>query len=97
IMIDFRADWCAACKELEAFTFSDTTVQAEASQFIILQVDATSETEENTRIRQKFKIMGLPTILFYSPTGNPREDLTLTGFESASQFLERLKRTRENR
>lgn len=96
IIIDFWAEWCAACKELEKFTFSDLAVQQKLGKFKAFKLDMTVDTAQNTTYRQKFKIMGLPTIHFYND-GKLREDLTLTGFESADDFHTRLENVLQNR
>lgn len=91
IIIDFWADWCAACKELERFTFSDPLVQAELKNFALFRLDMTIETERTAKYKDKFRILGLPTILFYND-GELRSDLTLTGFESKGDFTKRLQK-----
>jgi thiol:disulfide interchange protein DsbD len=96
IIIDFWAEWCAACKELEKFTFSDLEVQKKLGKFKAFKVDMTVDNAENTTIREKFKILGLPTLRFYN-SGKAREDLTLTGFEAADDFKVRLNNVLENR
>lgn len=91
IIIDFWADWCAACKELERFTFSDPLVQSELKNFALFRLDMTLETERTAKYRNKFRVLGLPTILFYNG-GELRSDLTLTGFESKDDFTKRLQK-----
>ncbi len=90
VIIDFRADWCAACLELEAYTFSHPEVVQRTENFVLLRVDATHESEEITVLQQRFSVVGLPTILFFDSSGELRKELTLTGFESAAEFLKRL-------
>lgn len=90
VIIDFFADWCAACHELDKFTFSDPTVKSRMEKYLLLKVDATTENDEISRILSKFEVVGLPTVLFYDSKGILRKDLTLTGFESAGEFLKRL-------
>ncbi len=84
IIIDFYADWCSACKELDRYTFTDVRVQLESDKFVLLKVDNTVETDESSRLKSYFKVVGLPTVLFYDGTGKLRNDLTLTGFENAA-------------
>jgi thiol:disulfide interchange protein DsbD len=70
ILVDFFADWCAACKELDVHTFSNADVQAVvADQFIPLKVDATDETDEVTRLTSKYGVPGLPTVLVFGCDG----------------------------
>lgn len=85
MIIDFYADWCIPCKELDALTFSDAKVISALSDFKSLKVDMTkSLSEETAQIREKFKIIGMPTILFIDSKGN--EVNRLTGFVSAEEF-----------
>lgn len=91
VIIDFYADWCAACKELEVKTFPEPSVVAESQRFLKLRFDATQSTPEFTQLQEKFKILGLPTIVFFDGK-EWRSDLTLTGFESAPDFVARLKK-----
>ncbi len=90
IMIDFFAEWCVACKELEKFTFTDKAVQAESANFELLQVDATEDFEGLDLLKKKFNVVGLPTMIFFNPQGIRVESATLTGFEEAPQFLQRM-------
>ncbi|MBK9041369.1 MAG: sulfite exporter TauE/SafE family protein [Bdellovibrionales bacterium] len=89
VIIDFYADWCVACKELETRTFSDPRVIQKIKNFLPLRFDATHTSEEFESLRQKFNILGLPTIVIYDGK-EWRADLTLTGFEDANAFLKRL-------
>ncbi len=92
VVIDFFADWCAACHELDKFTFSDPTVKAQLQKYLLLKVDATAENDEISQILTKFRVVGLPTVIFYDSKGVWRKELTLTGFESAEDFLKRLEK-----
>ncbi|MDA3861116.1 MAG: protein-disulfide reductase DsbD, partial [Melioribacteraceae bacterium] len=85
MIIDFYADWCIPCKELDALTFSDVKVISSLSDFKSLKVDMTkSLSEETSEIREKFNIIGMPTILFIDSKGN--EVHRLTGFVNAEEF-----------
>ena len=90
VIIDFFADWCAACLELEHETFTDPRVQHLSNRFLLLKVDATQESKDLDRLIERFQVVGLPTLIFYDERGHIRDDLTLTGFESADQFLDRM-------
>ena len=92
-IVDFYADWCAACKELESITFMDKAVMEEGKRFVLLRFDATKMTPEFDLLMEKFKILGLPTIVFHDGQ-TWRTDLTLTGFESGPEFLLRMKKVK---
>lgn len=86
IMIDFYADWCIPCKELDALTFSDERVIEKSKEFVSFKVDMTKTMSERTeQIRNKFKILGMPTVLLIDSKGNEIE--RLTGFVNADEFL----------
>lgn len=93
VIIDFYADWCAACIEMDVKTFSSTKVQAVKDQFVWIKFDATdASTPEFEKLRKKYEIPGLPWFVFYSATGEHLKDLTLAGFESPDEFLNRLEK-----
>jgi len=90
VMLDLYADWCVACKEFEAFTFSDSRVQSEMAKMLLLQVDMTENSDEDLEIMEQFQILGLPTILFFNDSGVEQERQRVTGFMGADEFLEHL-------
>jgi thioredoxin:protein disulfide reductase len=93
VIIDTFADWCIPCKELDQATFTDANVKHEAERFVRLKLDLTS-SDANTeagRAKEKFRIRGVPTIIFIDPAGRERADLRLEGFEKPNLFLARLK------
>lgn len=86
IMIDFYADWCIPCKELDALTFSDERVIEKSKEFVTYKVDMTQTMSDQTEtIRNKFEIVGMPTILFIDSEGNEVE--RVTGFVNAEEML----------
>lgn len=85
IIIDFYADWCIPCKELDAITFSNPNVINTSKNFVKLKVDMTKTmSDETERIRKKFNILGMPTILIFDSNGNEVE--RITGFIDAEAF-----------
>ena len=90
VIIDFWAEWCAACNELEVYTFTDPRIQDLSKNFVLLKVDATEDFPGLDELRTRYNIMGLPTIVFYDVKGRVRTDLTVTGFEKADAFLKRM-------
>jgi thiol:disulfide interchange protein DsbD len=92
VIIDFWAEWCVACHELEEKTFSEAQVRTLSQKFVILKMDATKDSPLLRRLKLKFKIQGLPTLVFISSSGQWLEPLTLTEFEKPDKFLLRMTR-----
>lgn len=93
VIIDFSADWCLPCLELEKKTFSDPRVANALSRRALLKADMTKMgSPEAVALAEKFGILGVPTIIFLDGAGKERSDLRLVGFENAERFLERLAR-----
>lgn len=92
VVLDFYADWCAACRELKNQTFSKQEISMFSRDIKWLYLDSTRPSDELTRMKEKYNILGLPTILFFDSTGELRSDLTLTGFEKPELFKIRLEK-----
>ncbi|HEX5134991.1 MAG TPA: thioredoxin fold domain-containing protein, partial [Thermoanaerobaculia bacterium] len=91
VIIDFSADWCLPCLELEKKTFSDPRVASALARRGLLKADMTKiGSPEAVALAEKFGILGVPTIIFLDGAGKERPDLRLVGFENAERFLERL-------
>ena len=88
VMFDLYADWCVACKEFEKETFSDPSVQKAFGDMLLLQVDMTKNSEENRALMTKYKVLGLPTILFFSRDGKEIEGSRVNGFMPPVEFLQ---------
>ena len=88
VMLDLYADWCVACKEFEKETFSDPSVQKAFGDMLLLQVDITKNSEENRALMTKYKVLGLPTILFFNRDGKEIEGSRVNGFMLPVQFLQ---------
>ena len=86
VMLDFYADWCVSCKEMERYTFTDPGVQAELDRAVLLQADVTANDAEDQALLQRFGILGPPTIVFFGPDGEERREFRLVGFEPAEEF-----------
>jgi thioredoxin:protein disulfide reductase len=90
VMLDFYADWCVSCKEMERFTFSDPQVKAELAQMVLLQVDVTKNTPEDQALLKRFRLFGPPGIVFFDQAGREIPGLRVIGFQPADKFLQSL-------
>ena len=88
VMLDLYADWCVACKEFEKETFSDPSVQKAFGDMLLLQIDMTKNSEENRALMTKYKVLGLPTILFFNQDGKEIEGSRVNGFMPPIEFLQ---------
>jgi thiol:disulfide interchange protein DsbD len=91
VMLDFYADWCISCKEMERYAFSDAEVQARLKNALLLQADVTANDDIDIALRQRFHIVGPPAILFFDAQGKEQADFRVTGYQDVPQFLQSLK------
>ena len=84
IMLDFYADWCVTCKEMERFTFSDDMVFNQLKNYNLLKIDVTNNTAEDQKILKRFSLFGPPAILFFE---KGEEKNRIVGFKNAKEFL----------
>jgi len=91
VMLDFYADWCVSCKEMEKFTFTDAAVQAALAGAVLLQADVTANDEHDKALLARFEIFGPPTIAFFGRDGVERKNFRLVGFAPAPRFAEHVK------
>jgi thiol:disulfide interchange protein DsbD len=92
VMLDFYADWCVSCKEMEAFTFVDPRVIQRMNQMLLLKVDVTANNADDRALMKKFRLFGPPGIIFFSPGGQERKDVRVVGFQDATRFTATLDR-----
>lgn len=92
VMLDFYADWCVSCKEMEAFTFVDARVTQRMGQLLLLQVDVTANNADDRALMKRFKLFGPPGIIFFSASGAERRDIRVVGFQDANRFSATLDR-----
>ncbi len=92
VMLDFYADWCVSCKEMERFTFADPQVALRLKQFVLLQADVTANTGADIALLKRFGLFGPPGIIFFDAGGRERIDPRVIGFQPADQFLPALER-----
>ncbi|WMS86302.1 protein-disulfide reductase DsbD [Pleionea litopenaei] len=90
VMLDFFAEYCAACYEFAELTFPDPKVQAALSNTILLQADVTAGDAQDLALMNRFKIFGLPSILFFDLEGNEVTSMRAEGFENAETFAQRI-------
>jgi thiol:disulfide interchange protein DsbD len=87
VMLDFYADWCISCKEMERFTFTDTEVKDKLRDVVLLQVDVTEGTIDDEALLKYFKLFGPPGILFFDRHGREIYDARTIGYQNKEDFL----------
>jgi len=87
VMLDFYADWCVSCKEMERYTFSDERVRARFREMVLLQADVTANNAEDAALLRRFRLFGPPGIVFFDRTGREIPGLRVIGFQPADRFV----------
>lgn len=91
VIMDFYADWCIPCKELEEITFNSKEILAFSGKILFVKVDLTQDKSDFAiKVKEKYRIVGVPTVLFIDKDGNERKELRLTGFEGPEKFINRI-------
>ena len=90
-MLDFYADWCVSCKEMEEYTFTDAGVQAALANTVLLQADVTANDEADQALLQRFGVFGPPTIIFFGTDGQQRHGYEVVGYMKAMDFTDHLR------
>ncbi len=90
VMLDFYADWCTSCKEMEKLTFSDEKVRIALKDIVLLQADVTQNSEDDQALLKRFGLFGPPGIIFFDKTGNEIKTRVI-GYKSADDFIQILK------
>lgn len=96
VMLDLFAEWCVACKEFEHITFADASAKAEMAKFRLLQIDVTAATEKDQQLLEKFQVLGLPTILFFTPSSDEMTQSRITGFMPPAEFVTHLRQIQQS-
>jgi thiol:disulfide interchange protein DsbD len=86
LMLDFYADWCVSCKEMERYTFTDPQVLARLAGMVKIQADVTANTAEHKELLKRFRLFGPPGIVFFDPAGREIQGLRVIGFQAAGKF-----------
>jgi thiol:disulfide interchange protein DsbD len=90
-MLDFYADWCVSCIEMEEYTFTDAGVQDALSNTVLLQADVTANDEQDQELLQRFGVFGPPTIIFFGADGVQRHGYEVVGYMKAKEFAEHVR------
>ncbi|MCG6952685.1 MAG: protein-disulfide reductase DsbD [Betaproteobacteria bacterium] len=90
VMLDFYADWCVSCKEMEAFTFSDPRVRGVMDRMLLLRADVTDNTEQHKLLLKRFSLYGPPGIIFFDAQGREIKGLRVVGYQDSDRFLKTL-------
>jgi thiol:disulfide interchange protein DsbD len=90
VMLDFYADWCVTCKEMERFTFSDPRVQARLAGVLLLQADVTANTDEDKALLKRFRLFGPPGTVFFDRGGREVGRVRVIGYQPPAAFLKSL-------
>jgi len=95
VVIDFYADWCLPCKELDEKTFPDAKVKDELARYVRVKADLTRPEDPRTQaLTKQYGIAGVPTLVFIDPSGNERKEMRLSGFEAPDVFASRAAKLR---
>jgi thioredoxin:protein disulfide reductase len=87
VMLDFYADWCISCKEMERFTFGDERVRTRFRDMVLLQADVTANTADHIALLKRFRLFGPPGIVFFDRDGHEIRGLRVIGYQSADRFV----------
>ena len=90
VMLDFYADWCVTCKEMERETFSDAAVQGALADTVLLQADVTANDDVDQALLKRFGLIGPPTIMFFGRDGGERRDYRVMGFMGPADFTRQI-------
>ncbi len=94
VMLDFYADWCISCKEMEAYTFTDPKVKQALSGFVLLQADVTKNSDDDKALLTKFNLIGPPAILFFGSNTQEKTAHRVIGYQDAETFINTLQQVK---
>ncbi|MDD5275378.1 MAG: protein-disulfide reductase DsbD [Methylovulum sp.] len=90
VMLDFYADWCISCKEMEAYTFTNPAVKQALAGFVLLQADVTQNNADDKALLEKFNLIGPPAILFFGADQQEKPAYRVVGYQDADTFMKTL-------
>jgi len=90
VMLDFYADWCVSCKEMERFTFSDPQIRARLSKALLLKADVTANSDDDRALLKRFQLFGPPGTIFFDARGSESRDVRVIGFQNTARFAKSL-------
>ena len=89
-MLDFYADWCVSCKEMERFTFSDPAIQARLAGALLLKADVTANNPQDRELLRRFQLFGPPGTVFFDRDGREIPGVRVVGFQNTRRFAQTL-------
>jgi thiol:disulfide interchange protein DsbD len=90
VMLDFYADWCVSCKEMERFTFTDPAVQKKLAGALLLKADVTANNADDRALLKRFSLFGPPGTIFFDAGGKEIREARVIGYEKSGRFVETL-------
>jgi len=90
VMLDFYADWCVSCKEMERFTFSDPDIRARLSKALLLKADVTANNDDDRALLKRFQLFGPPGTIFFDAEGRELREPRVIGFQNSTRFAKSL-------
>jgi len=91
VLLDFYADWCVSCKEMERFTFSDPAVQKQLAGVLLLKADVTANNDQDRALLKRFRLFGPPGTIFFDASGQEVRAARLIGYQNSTAFLSTLR------
>ena len=91
VMLDFYADWCVSCKEMERYTYSDPSVQSRLAQAVLLKADVTKNDAADRALLKRFGLFGPPGTIFFDAHGREVTSARAIGYQNTEHFLETLR------
>ncbi|TAK62458.1 protein-disulfide reductase DsbD [Methylobacter sp.] len=94
VMLDFYADWCISCKEMETYTFADPRVKQALNGYVLLQADVTNNSDDDKALLEKFSLIGPPAILFFGLDHQEKTANRVIGYQDVETFIKSLQRAK---